>query len=129
MKQYVGAKLHGLRVTGKSLDYHGSVTIPEVFCRILDIDEYEWIYVVNASNGLRWETYVLYGYDGEFSLNGGGARLGEVGDKCILFTKKIGTDYEPAKVIEVGQGNSMIRQFEYNGEEIPDFNGGTKNAR
>ena len=113
MRQYVGAKLHGLRVTHKSLDYHGSVTIPEDFCLMLGIEEYEWIYVVNANNGLRWETYVLYGPDKEFHLNGGGARLGEIGDKCILFTNKISTEYEPAKVLEINQDNGPVKAFTY----------------
>lgn len=113
MRQYVASKLHGLRVTHKSLDYHGSVTIPEVYCRMLDIEEYEWIYVVNANNGKRWETYVLYGPDGEFHLNGGGARLGEIGDKCILFTRKISTEYTPAGVLEIDENNDVIKSFVY----------------
>jgi len=113
MRQYVASKLHGLRVTHKSLDYHGSVTIPKNYCLELDIQEYEWIYVVNASNGLRWETYVLYGPDHEFHLNGGGARLGEIGDKCILFTRKVGDVYEPAKVLEIDEKNEKIKAFTY----------------
>ena len=116
MRQYVGAKLHGIRVTHKSLDYHGSVTIPESYCKLLDIQEFEWIYVVNANNGLRWETYVLYGPDEEFHLNGGGARLGEIGDKCILFTKKISTDYESAIVLEIDEDNKIIKGFTYDVE-------------
>ena len=113
MRQYVASKIHGIRVTHKSLDYHGSVTIPEAWCRKLDIEEYEWIYCVNANNGARWETYVLYGPDGEFHLNGGGARLGEIGDKCILFTRKISTDYTPAKVVEINQDNNITKEFTY----------------
>jgi len=118
MKQFVGAKLHGIRVTHKSLDYHGSVTIPESVCMELGIDEYEWIYCVNASNGLRWETYVLYGPDGEMHLNGGGARLGEIGDKCILFTKVMYHYFQGAWVAEFNESNEVTKFFKYTTEEI-----------
>ncbi|MEN3046064.1 MAG: aspartate 1-decarboxylase [Candidatus Hydrothermales bacterium] len=79
-------KLHGLVVTDTNLNYEGSITLPESILDEAGINEYEAIYVVNLSNGKRFETYAIKGKEGEVILNGGTARLGIRGDKIIVFS-------------------------------------------
>ncbi len=43
VEKYVGAKLHGLRVTDAKLDYHGSITIDADFCREVGIKPLEYV--------------------------------------------------------------------------------------
>jgi len=79
------AKLHGLCVTDTNLNYEGSITIPESILNEAGINEYEAVYVVNLSNGKRFETYAIKGEYNEVVLNGGTARLGIKGDKLLVF--------------------------------------------
>lgn len=86
MKTFVSAKLHGIRVTDKSVEYHGSVSICPKLLAAAGIEQYEQVHVVNLNNGNRWVTYAIEGEIGAFTLNGGGARLGEIGDSCVVMT-------------------------------------------
>lgn len=79
-------KLHGLSVTDTNLNYEGSITLPEEVIKEAGINEYEAVYVINLSNGKRFETYVIKGKKGEVILNGGTARLGIKGDKILVFS-------------------------------------------
>jgi|Deesub1362B_J571_1020462.scaffolds.fasta_scaffold01807_6 aspartate 1-decarboxylase len=79
------AKLHGLVVTDTNLNYEGSITIPESILSEAGINEYEAVYVVNLSNGERFETYAIKGKGNDVVLNGGTARLGIKGDKLLVF--------------------------------------------
>ena len=73
-------------MTGASLDYVGSMTIPEDLMRRLDIREGEQVDVANLNNGERWTTYAICGKKaGEFTLNGAAARLGQTGDRLIIM--------------------------------------------
>ncbi len=80
------AKLHGLVVTDTNLNYEGSITIPEDILNEAGINEYEVVYVVNLSNGKRFETYTIKGKGKDVILNGGTARLGIKGDKLFVFS-------------------------------------------
>jgi aspartate 1-decarboxylase len=86
LRTFVGAKIHGIRVTGKSVHYTGSVSISRALMEAASIVPYERVDVVNLNNGARWTTYALEAGEGEFTLNGGGARLGEIGDPCVVMT-------------------------------------------
>ena len=79
------AKLHRVKVTGKNVYYQGSITIGRCRLEKSGIIPGEFVYVVNLSNGARFETYVIEGRDKEIELNGGAARLGEIGDELIIM--------------------------------------------
>ena len=53
MREFVGAKLHGLRVTGKSLEYEGSASLATSLMEAAGISPYERVYLVNKSTGSR----------------------------------------------------------------------------
>lgn len=88
------SKLQRLRVTDKNLLYEGSIAIDSELLRRADIVPGEMVQVVNITNGERFETYCIAGGPGEVSLNGGAARLGEVGDSLIVISTCLVTDEE-----------------------------------
>jgi aspartate 1-decarboxylase len=105
VRTFVAAKIHGIIVTDKSVVYHGSVTIDAALMAEADIHPYEQVDVVNLSNGARWTTYALPGGEGVFTLNGGGARLGEVGDRCVVMTYRTEGVFSGARVVQIAADN------------------------
>jgi len=113
MKQWVAGKIHGICVTGSSVDYNGSVSICPDLMAVAGIEQYEWVHIVNLNNGARWETYALHAAEGEFTLNGGSARLGELHDPCVVMTTAWGADFGAARVVFCDQENQMIESMVY----------------
>lgn len=113
MRRFVSAKIHGITVTDKSVDYHGSVSICSELLKIAGIDEYEAVDVVNLSNGARWTTYALRAESGQFTLNGGGARLGEIGDRCVILTYQLARAFPGALAVYVDQRNRRLDVIPY----------------
>lgn len=94
MIKTVRAKLHGIRVTGADLHYHGSITIDKDICRRAGILPLEFVYIWNKHTGQRISTYVLYGEAGSRCciLNGAAARTCSPGDEVIISA----VDYLPS---------------------------------
>lgn len=90
MLHILRAKLHGLRVTGCALDYHGSVTLDPECCHMAGIYPLEFVHIWNKNNGERLTTYVLYGEPGSRCcvLNGAAARLCQPGDEVIICAEE-----------------------------------------
>lgn len=86
--KYLKSKLQNLTVTDKNLYYAGSIKIDLDFIEKANIRPYEVVLGININNGERFETYVIPARRGSkiVSLQGGTARLGEVGDKLILMS-------------------------------------------
>jgi uncharacterized damage-inducible protein DinB/aspartate 1-decarboxylase len=99
MKQFIAAKIHGIVATDRSVDYHGSVGICAQLMAAAGIDPYEQVQVVNLRTGDRWITYAIADRPGTFALNGGSARLGEVGDRCLVMTYQVSDRPLPARVV------------------------------
>ena len=108
VRTWVRAKVHGVRVTDKSVEYNGSVSLSRALMDAVDLAPYEQVHVVNLTNGARWVTYVLpVDVPGVFTLNGGGARLGEIGDACVLLAYETADTYHPARVIFCDAANAI----------------------
>lgn len=86
MIKIIRAKLHGIRVTGCELDYHGSITLDPEICSRAGILPLEFVYVWNKHSGQRIETYVIHGEPGSRCcvLNGAAARTCQKGDPVII---------------------------------------------
>lgn len=86
MIKAVRAKLHGIRVTGADIDYHGSVTLDPDICLEAGIYPLEFVYVWNKNSGQRISTYVIHGEPGSRCciLNGAAARTCQRGDEVII---------------------------------------------
>jgi aspartate 1-decarboxylase len=113
MKTYVGGKIHGIRVTDKSIEYHGSVSIAAELLEAAQIEQYEQVTIINLNNGQRWTTYAIPAERREFTLNGGGARLGEIGDVCVILTYKQLEKFEGAPVVFCDALNRIVETTRY----------------
>jgi aspartate 1-decarboxylase len=82
----IRAKLHGLRVTGADLHYHGSITLDPEHCDRAGLYPTEFVDIWNKNSGARLTTYVIFGEPGSRCcvLNGAAARTCQVGDELII---------------------------------------------
>lgn len=86
MRKIVAGKLHGLRITGADLNYHGSITLDPDHCEAAGIYPLEFVEIWNKQSGARLSTYVILGERGSkvCCLNGAAARTSQVGDELII---------------------------------------------
>ncbi|MDF9799232.1 aspartate 1-decarboxylase [Catalinimonas alkaloidigena] len=79
-------KLHNAIVTDANLLYEGSITIDSEFMKKVGLNEWEKVLVINQSNAVRIETYVIRGEENSqtICLNGPSARQFQKGDKVII---------------------------------------------
>lgn len=115
LRCYLTGKLHGITVTGASVDYHGSVSIDPDLMAKAGIGHGEQVHVVNLNSGARWITYALKAGPGEFTLNGGSARLGVPGDPCVIMAYTLAETAPGADVVFLGPGNEVTGRATYPG--------------
>ncbi|MFC3691475.1 aspartate 1-decarboxylase [Chenggangzhangella methanolivorans] len=119
MQGFVRAKLHGIRVTGADLNYHGSITLDPEICRRAGLDPLEFVEIWNKNSGARISTYVLYGVAGARCciLNGAAARTCQVGDEVIIASTTFGTLDDVVatnpRVLTFGPGNEVAEELSY----------------
>jgi len=110
------SKIHRAAITGASLDYEGSLTVPADIAEAVGILAYEKILVGNLQNGNRFETYVIYGAPGKgmIELNGATAHLGKIGDLVTIMSFARVTPEEAAKhrphIVVLDRQNRIIRR-------------------
>lgn len=101
-------KIHMARVTDKQKEYEGSITIDENLARKAGLLLYEKVLVADVETGNRFNTYVIYGGEGEICVNGAAANLVEIGDRVIIMafgmTDKI--DFIPS-IVKVDENNRI----------------------
>jgi aspartate 1-decarboxylase len=106
------SKLHMATVTGKNLDYEGSIEIDEELMNAVDLKENELVLVADVNNGARFETYVIKAKagSGTIALNGAAARLVEVGDKIIIMSFGLfnENEYKGPKVAILEEKNRVV---------------------
>ncbi|MCG9884643.1 MAG: aspartate 1-decarboxylase [Cyanobacteria bacterium] len=113
MKTFVSAKIHGVYVTDRNVDYNGSVGICAELMAQAGIDPYEQVHLVNLRNGERWVTYAIPAERGAFVLNGGSARLGEVGDRCLAIAYRLSDHPFEAAVLFCDRDNRVASTGTY----------------
>jgi aspartate 1-decarboxylase len=118
LRPFCRCKIHQATVTSSSLEYAGSMTIPEEVMRKLDIREGEQVEVANINNGERWTTYAITGKKPrDFCLNGAAARLGQVGDRLIIMVFAQLNEEElkhyRMRVALMGSDNQLVRIHDY----------------
>jgi aspartate 1-decarboxylase len=96
VRKVVRAKLHGIRVTGADLNYHGSITLDPEHCEAAGILPMEFVDIWNKNSGARLSTYVIYGERGSRCciLNGAAARTCQRGDEVIICSAVYITERE-----------------------------------
>jgi aspartate 1-decarboxylase len=128
MRKFVAGKLHGLRITGADLDYHGSITLDPDHCEAVGFLPMEYVDVWNKTNGARLSTYVIYGQRGSRCciLNGAAARLCQKGDELILCNHIYGDEtslvHHVPRVLTFNETNHVVDKLLYTAE--PNGKGG-----
>jgi aspartate 1-decarboxylase len=81
------SKIHRATLTGKELDYEGSIALDRRLMDAADLLPGEQVHVLNLNTGSRLVTYVIEAPagSGTVMLNGPAARLGEVGDRVVIL--------------------------------------------
>jgi aspartate 1-decarboxylase len=81
------SKIHRATLTGKELDYEGSVALDRRLMDAADLLPGEQVHVLNVNTGSRLVTYVIEAPagSGTVMLNGPAARLGETGDLVVIL--------------------------------------------
>lgn len=126
MEKYVSAKLHGMRVTGAKLNYHGSITLDADYCREVGLKPLEFVEIWNKNSGARISTYVLYGEPGSRCciLNGAAARTCQQGDEVIICSTVFCEIDEiinlKPRVLIFGEENEVIDRVTYDVFQRPD---------
>lgn len=81
MIQLLKTKIQELIVTESSLDYPGSISLPEPIIKAAGLHVFELVYVNNKTSGQRITTYVVKSKTDDFvSLNGAAAHHFKKGD-------------------------------------------------
>lgn len=112
-RTFLRSKIHGARVTQADLNYIGSITIDRQLLEAVDLWPNEKVLVVNLENGERLETYVFEGQAGSgvIGMNGGCARLCQVGDRLLIMAFASMTEAEARahkpRLAFVGAGNAL----------------------
>ncbi len=109
LRTFVHGKIHGIRVTACKLHYNGSAEVDTALLEAAGIDPFEQIQVVNMSTGERFVTYAFPGEPGAFTLNGGAARLGAVGDLCLVIAYRQEEIFSGANVVFVDPADNSIK--------------------
>lgn len=126
LRRFLAAKLHRIRVTDARVDYVGSVGIDAAFMEQAGIAINEEVQIVNLENGNRWTTYAIPAEPGSktMSLNGGGALLGQPGDKLVVMTYVLTDESVEPTVLFFGEGNKVLKvgTTELHGTIHPDIN-------
>ncbi|MBA7510525.1 Aspartate 1-decarboxylase [subsurface metagenome] len=93
------SKIQKATITETNLEYEGSIAIGKNIMAEADILPYEIVLIVNLNTGARFETYAIPAgkNSGVIGLQGGAARLGEVGDRLIIISYEF-VEEEKAKV-------------------------------
>ncbi len=112
LKPFLQTKLYPLTVTGKNIEYEGSLGLSRELMAEAGLEPWQVVNVVNLSNGERFETYLIESANGLCELNGGAARLGEVSDRLIVmaFIWLESTERPSPRIIKVDEFNQAIRK-------------------
>jgi L-aspartate-alpha-decarboxylase len=128
MIEIIRAKLHGIRVTGSDLNYHGSVTLDPEICRRAGIFPLEFVNIWNKNSGARITTYVIFGKPGSRCcvLNGAAARTCQKGDEVIISASEyVNGPQEIAgkrpSILTFDNDNKVLEYLEYCVEEKDGF--------
>lgn len=110
------SKIHQATVTGFNLDYEGSIVIDSDLMEEVGLLAYEKVLVANMATGGRFETYAIPAPSGSgaIELNGATARLGQAGDRVIIFAFALISETEAQtftpRIVLLDENNRVVRR-------------------
>ncbi len=113
-RTFFKSKIHRAAITDANLHYEGSLSIDSDIMKAADILPFEKVDLVNIHNGVRLTTYAIEAESGskEIGLNGGAARLGQIGDRVIIITyaqlEPQEIDHHRATVVLLDENNNIV---------------------
>ena len=109
--QLLKVKIQEITVTESSIEYPGSISLPDEIFKASGIQEFELVHVNNKTNGNRIITYaVKNNKQGYVSVNGAASKLFQKGDiihvlaYAFLNEQEAGT-YKPTLVLTDKENN------------------------
>jgi len=105
------SKIHRATLSGKALDYEGSIALDRRLMDEADLLPGEQVHVLNINTGSRLVTYVIEAPagSGTVMLNGPAARLGEVGDQVVILAygnySEAAARHVKARIVHVSRHN------------------------
>jgi aspartate 1-decarboxylase len=111
MRWVLRSKIHKAIVTDANVNYIGSITIDEELIEKSGLWPGEKVMVVDNTNGVRLETYVMVGekLSGTICMNGASAHLIKVGDEIIVMGFELtDTPIKPQNIL-VDKQNRFLR--------------------
>lgn len=111
MRTFLRSKIHNATVTDANLDYVGSLTIDADLMGKADIAEHEKVLVVDNTNGVRLETYVIKGRrgSGDICANGAASHLIKKGHRLIIMTFDVARRAPRARIVLVDRRNRFVK--------------------
>ena len=105
------SKIHKATVTGENLNYVGSVGIDKVLVEKVGLWPGEKVLVVDNSNGVRLETYVIEEKrnSGKIIMYGAASRLIKKGDEVIIMGFELTDKPIEMKSILVDKDNKFVK--------------------
>lgn len=116
--QMLKSKIQELQVTESSINYPGSISLPEELMKAARIRPFELVHVNNKSNGNRIQTYAVKSSEkGRVTLNGAASKLFSKGDTIhvlsyALLNEQEAEDHEPILVL-ASSSNLLIQASPY----------------
>ena len=109
-RRFLTAKVHRAAITGKELDYEGSLGLDQNLMDAVGLLPGEIVMVFNVAAGHRFETYLipLARGSGAVTLYGAAARLGEIGDRIIVMAYGFAETPPEPKIVVLDEGNRII---------------------
>jgi len=108
------SKIHRATLTGKELDYEGSIALDRRLMDAADLLPGEQVHVLNVNTGSRLVTYVIEAPAGSGTvlLNGPAARMGETGDVVVVlayghYSQEAARTLQP-RIVHVNSRNQPI---------------------
>ena len=110
MRWFLRSKIHKAIVTEANLNYVGSITIDKNLIDKVGLIEGEKVLVVDNTNGVRLETYIIAGDRGSgiVCMNGAAAHLIKKGDEIIIMGFELSEKIVESKCILVDSNNKFI---------------------
>lgn len=104
------SKLHHATITGASVDYIGSITIPLDLMHQADLWEGEQVLVASCDTGERLTTYVIPGEagSGRIEMNGAAAKVIGKGECVIIMAFAMSDKPILPRVLFMGAENKVL---------------------